>query len=222
MANSQSSNELPSRLLKDVQMLQARAQNIVKIFSELVDQIGSNDPKVAAMAAGKLYEFTNDFDGAIAYYEAARESRSCDAEVLARLSAVHVKRGNFGEGLRYAEMLIDGFSHARIESLGGRSMSAFTIVGNALQAAGRDPREAYEAALTAYPGDGAAAGYLAQLRLESGDIEGAAKLRDHIDLSVHSRFEGLESALRLAERGGDAPTIMAAKLSTVIQRPIQV
>lgn len=185
------------------QVLSARAHNMAEQIAELAKQLTPSGQTTTgiALAAGKLYEFTNEFDKALGEYEQALNVDSSNHEARLRTALVHLKSGNLQEGLRVALSAAEIKEDFFFKSLGGADTSTLTVVADAIfHASGLDAaKQAFEDALKLLPSDGYSAGRLAQWHLSQGDIPSAASLLNQIDTITHSRFDGVVAAITLAK-----------------------
>lgn len=179
-----------------VRVLLARIEAQSKIAAS------QGDSSTAMVAWGKIQEYAQDTAGALASYSRAAERDPNCFEARARLAICYAKSRETDQALHAAMSLSKDAPTFVFEDLGGNRVSVMSVLGDALRMSGLRSAavDAYVRAVELEPGPCYAAGYLADLRVEMGQLSDAATLVDRI--KPLPRFAGLIALLRLA--GNDA------------------
>jgi tetratricopeptide (TPR) repeat protein len=170
--------------------------DLLKSINEIIKGLDDKNEAVRQLSAGKICEFTGDFNSAEKLYQNALSQQPDLYEAKARLALTFFKRQENQEALRIAVELCATAGKAKFKRLvNSQPFTAFTVLGDALRVEGKTDlaTEAYRKATALEPKDNYSTGHLAHLLVTSGNIKEASKLK----IDPAGSFGALTSALTL-------------------------
>lgn len=175
-----------------------RATYYIQLLSDCLEIVRAKPSESETqLAAGKIYEIADVHQEAISHFEQSVNADCNNFEALARLSLALLKAGRTQEALQYAVELNQKASSFTFLSLGGKTVSAPAVLGDALQSAGKFELavEAFREALEVSSEDRYSAAMCAAVLLRLGKTTEAVQLVPRFESSV--QFVDLVETLKM-------------------------